>query len=294
MTTPRELLPDWIKEMVDLRTDLAMWPVDQFMVRKYGAHGAVRSKPSEGHCGPKPGEPSSFDSLAEEQRVIAARYPCTHRGADLSATEGTPVVVPHDGVLLYLGPATDAPFVGYGPNVALIAHADVADSLWGRVWETLNHPLVNITELAPGMVSVRYSLIGHFDIRPGPTVPLPADIWNSAATKPDTDHWRRLKNSDTVAMMSDSDAWQDPSRRVFVGQELGWVNGGMGHIHWEIRSSPLADKGHRYDPIAMWRQGYGVALPDDSRVARPATGGGSAGLLLLLALLAMSDKKRRR
>lgn len=287
------VLPEWVQAMVDLRSDHAMWPVAEFVVNKYGAHNAVRANASQGACGPKPGEPSTFDSLADEQRVKAARFPCTHKGADLTATEGTDVVVPHDGYLLYLGPADKAPFIGYGPNVALIAHADVADSFWGRAWKWATGPLVDIFDFPEGSLAGSYSLISHFDLRPGASFDLPGDIWDSTRTKPNPEHWRRnKKNESQVFMMSDADAAREPARRVFMGDKLGFINGAMGHIHWEIRPSPLAEKAFRIDPIATWRQAYNLALPGASRVAQPA-GGGGGGLLLLLAMLAMSGKRTR-
>lgn len=288
-----EDLPPWVKGMMDLRTNKAVWPVSEFVVGKFGAFGAQRTKPSEGLCGPRAGEKTPM-SQDEERKIVAARYPCKHYGADLRATEGTPVVVPHDGYLLYLGPADKPPFVGYGPDVALIANADVASNMWRRVWKWATGPLVDIFDMPEETRAASYTLIGHFDRKPGPIVPLPGDIWNTVAAKPNPDHWRRLgKDRDHIVMMSDADAVNDEARRVFMGQELGWVNGRMGHVHWEMRKAPIADKTQRFDPVETWRQVYQLALPGASRVAMPASGGGGGALLLLAALL-MGKRKRRR
>jgi len=297
MTTidPKDL-PAWIRGAVNLRTDKAQWPVAEFLVNKWGAYGATRTKPAEGWC------PSRVPGAQHQKE----NYPCRHWGADLSATEGSDVVVPRDGYLLYLGPADKPPFVGYGPAVALIAHYDIADSMWGRLWKHVNGALVDFFDFPEGAVSVRYSLIGHMDMKPGPVVELPADVYTSMTAKTTprkktswspapTKHWRRLKQDPkTIVMMSDADAVQDPGRKVFTGQLLGYVSAANHpHIHWEIRSSPLADKTGRFDPIDMWRTGYKLALPGASRVAKPAGGGGGGGILLLLAALALGGKKKR-
>jgi murein DD-endopeptidase MepM/ murein hydrolase activator NlpD len=290
---PIDQMPEWVRGMIDLRTNHAVWPVSEFRVGKFGAFGAIRTKPSEGLCGPKPGEPTPL-SLEEEKRIEAARYPCKHYGADLQATEGTPVVVPHDGYLLYLGPADKPPFVGYGPGVALIANADIASNMWRRVWKWATGPLVDIFDLPEEARAGSYTLLGHIDVRPGPTVELPGDIWNSIADRPNTDHWRRLKQDPShIVMMSDADAVNDPKRRVFAGQKLGWVSNKTGHVHWEMRKAPIAEKSQRFDPIETWRQVYGLALPQGSRVAQPASGGGGGAWLLLAALL-MGKRKRKR
>lgn len=275
----------------DLRTDVVVWPVEPFTVGKYGAHGAVRRSPADGLCGPVPGERSP-DSLADERAIEAARYPCTHKGADLSAPKGTKVVCPKDGWILYLGPATSAPFVGYGPNVALIAHADREDSWFGKAWRWMNQPLWHMDNVPEKAVSLRYSLIAHFDMFPSIVkFPLANDVWNSTLAKPNPEHWQRLPGDrDTVAMMTDADAYNDEKRRIYAGTELGTI-GDMGHIHWEIRTSPLAEKSRRFDPIEMWRVAYNTPLPAGSGVTRAA--GGGSGWLLLLALLALGSRRRR-
>lgn len=295
-----EQLPEWARNMIDLRTDTARWPVDEFKVGKFGAFGATRSKPSEGRCGPKPGE-AMPGSLAEEHEIVAARYPCKHFGADLTATEGSPVYVPHDGYILYLGPAdnTTPPFAGYGPNVALIANHDIASSMWRRVWKWATGPLVDIFDFPEGAIAGSYTLIAHFDLlssgRGGDlaTQPLAADVFNTTASRPNPDHWRRLpKDSEHIVMMTEADAYTDRTRRVFAGQQLGWV-GGAGHVHWEMRKAPLSDSRGRFDPVETWRQVYKLALPENSRVAQ-AAGGGGGGFALLLAALLLGQRKGKR
>jgi hypothetical protein len=282
--------------MTQLDLHRPQWPVRAFNVSKLGAFGAQRTKPKEGSCGTKP-------------------YPCTHRGADLSAPEGTPVYVPFDGWVLYHGPADKAPFVGYGPWVALIAHADRHTSLASRIWEWATGPLLDIADMPEGALSVRYSLIGHL-AAPGSGVveraddggernpaapprpievaamPLVADIWDAARTTPNPDHWRVQKNAkQNVVMYTDADGAKD-DRLVFAGQKLGHVSD-KNHVHWELRTSPIQPaviSTWKIDPVETFRQAYNLALPAGAKV--PKRGGGGGGMLLLLAALAMQKRKR--
>lgn len=274
------------------------WPVRAFNVHKFGAFGAVRSSSKDGACGTKP-------------------YPCTHRGADLSAPAGTPVYVPFDGYVLYHGPADAPPFVGFGPWVALIAHADRGTSISSRVWEWLTGPLVDIADLPEGAVSVRYSLIGHLaapgsglveladdggnrDPRAAPRpievrpVPLVADIWEATRPKPNADHWRVQQDAkQNVVMYTDADGVQ-ADRMVFAGQKLGHVSS-KNHVHWELRTSPISPSvigTWKIDPVETFRQVYQVPLPKGARVPSRG-GGGGAGILLLLAALVLGGRKKK-
>jgi len=252
------------------------WPVDVFTVGPFGRFGAKRTNEKEGACGTK-------------------GYPCTHWGADLMAPEGTNVFVPYTGWLLYLGPADAAPFVGYGPWVALIAHMDKDVSLLSRVWDRLTGPLLNphgidlthpglidLTDLPDAAVSLRYSLIGH--LAPPATVDytgevtlfpdftkqarpqkLVGDIWGAAKPKGQKDHWQPLKNApENVVMYTGADAYKEPSRAVTAGQLLGKVSDKR-HVHWELRTSPVQPAGSikgnwRVDPIATFHNSYGVPM----------------------------------
>ena len=294
-------IPDWIAKLTDLRRDVVEWPLKKFTIRSMGAYGAWRGSPKDGWC-PNRGGRKKSDDPAVEAVLKANDYPCKHYGADLSAPKGSIVYAPHDGWILYAGPATKAPFVGYQPGVILIAHHDVQDSLWSRMKRTITQPLVNIWGLDEGAVSLRYSLLGHVTQEtPGlpldigvPKFPLADDVWDSTATKPNKAHWRKADNG-TVVMMSGADG-KTNARWVNAGDAIGFV--GLDHVHWEIRNAPLAGKDGRYDPIAMWQGAYDKSLPPDTDVsppdvaaAPPASSG--SGALALLALLAFGKKKRR-
>lgn len=270
------------------------WPLNAFTVGKFGAFGAKRTNAKEGACGTQ-------------------NYPCTHWAADLMAPEGSPVFVPFTGWLLYYGPAKDPPFVGYGPWVALIAHADREVSLLSRIWDRLTGPLLNphgigpthpglidLTDLPDAAVSARYTLLGHLaapqgvehtgemDWVPNPTqpvrpVPLVADIWDAAKKKPASDHWVPLKDApQNVAMMTGADAYNAVSRAVWAGQSIGTV-GNLNHVHWELRTAPIkpaaAIKGNnwRLDPIDTFHVGYDVPLLGGIAPAAPVQEGPSEG-----------------
>ena len=294
-------VPDWVARITDLRKDVVEWPLKQFKIHAMGAHGAWRASKKDGWC-PYRGQRKKLDDPALEAIARAGDYPCKHYGADLSAPKGSPVFAPHDGWILYKGPATKAPFVGYQPGTVLIAHHDVQDSLWQRVKRTVNQPLVNIWGLDESTVALRYSLIGHvtqenpvmpIDIDT-PTIDLAADVWDSTKAKPNQSHWRKLADG-TVTMMSGADG-KTNARWVNAGDPIGWV--GLDHVHWEIRNAPLAGKDGRFDPISTWTQFYGKPLPSgaeatppDVTAAPPPSGNGA---LALLALLAFGSKKKRR
>jgi hypothetical protein len=257
------------------------WPLNAFTVGAFGRFGAKRTNAKEGACGTQ-------------------GYPCTHWGADLMAPEGSRVFVPFTGWLLYYGPAEKAPFVGYGPWVALIAHADREVSLASRIWDRLTGPLLNphgtgtsplhpglidLTDLPDAVVSARYTLLGHLappegvehsgEVAPhgwvpDPTkvprpVPLAADVWDASKPKPKADHWRPVKDApQNVLMMTGADVWDSPARAVFAGQPLGTVSN-KNHVHWELRTAPIkpaAGSGGnwRLDPINTFHLGYDVPL----------------------------------
>jgi hypothetical protein len=271
---------DRIRQLA-LRQNVATYPIANFDVRKFGAYNAVRSKPSEGACGPSSLEPLTFKDAADEKAWIAKRWPCTHKGVDLAAPPGTRVVAPHDGWVLYWGPANDAPFKGYGPWVMLIAHDDIKDPLWDRIMKQANEPL--IADWHPTAQAARYSLIAHLDPMPGtsPRVPMSNYMFQTGNKK----HWRTLKDGTIVMTFV-----PDDSRYIYTGDDIGTVSD-RGHVHWELRNSPLADKSGRLDAMEVWRTFYKVPTPSGAVVA-PAAGGGGGGWLLLL-LLALASKRGR-
>lgn len=293
--------PDWIAQETDLRKDVVEWPLRSFTIHRMGAHGAWRGSPADGWCPDRGGRKHNPDPKVEAV-LRAGDYPCKHYGTDLSAPQGSPVYAPHDGWILYAGPATKPPFVGYGPGAILLAHHDTQDSLWQRTKQTVRD--LDVWDFAEGMVSLRYSLLGHvlplekhlLDLNPndGAEIPLADDVWDSTKTKPPKSHWRRFPDG-TVAMMSGADG-HDQKRWVNAGDHIANV-GAPNHVHWEIRRAPLADKSGRMDPIAIMTDFYGKALPDGTEAAEPApapASSGNGGILALLALFLLSDKKRKR
>jgi len=304
-------MPEWIRKVLEreggLRRDVVAWPLAGFNVGPMGAHGAWRGKPSDGWCPYRNGRKK--EALPEIEAVVRpGDYPCKHYGADLQAPEGSKVYAPHDGWILYSGPATERPFVGYGPGAILIAHADISDSLWGRLYEYATRPLIsNWTDFPEGQVATRYSLLGHV-VPVGaadradnePHVPLAADVLASTKTKPDPDHWRKLKDG-SIVMMTDATAVKENAsglvrRWVNAGDHIGYVSN-ANHVHWEIRTAPLAGKDGRLDPIDMWQRFYEKPLPTGSTLDEPArtqpSSGGGAGILLLLAAVAFGKKRKR-
>lgn len=276
------------------------WPLEAFRVNEFGKYGARRFHADQGACG-------------------KSGYPCTHWGADLSAPEGSIVRVPLTGYVLYHGPADKPPFIGYGPYVALIAHADTETPLTSRIWQWATGPLVDIFDLPEGAVSTRYSLIGHLappvedwekiveairdvpQLGQGPIVkqyPLVGDIWDASKKKPNPDHWRAMKNQpSTVVMYTDADGAKS-NRLVYAGQVLGEVSS-KNHVHWEIRTSPIAPYASgnwTLDPIDVMSQGYGLGLPSGvpARGSAPPVRGGGGGFALLLAAMLFGKSKRGR
>lgn len=314
--TKKEIMDAWLN-MRDLTSDKAQWPLDNFSVHRFGAYGVTRSSKSEGACGPKPGEPTWIDNpqdtkqVNDAMRIKAQRWPCKHWGADLSAPAGTEVYAPKDGWVLYHGPASDAPFRGYGPWVMLIAHRDSGDSMWTRGWRWATGPLLSIFDFPEGLVSASYSLIGHLAAPAGTgavRIPLPRDFWSSVGGK--ADHWSKLTFGGR-GMLTDADAHDDDTvypnversgvtigRRIHAGDLIGRVSD-ANHIHWEVRNAPVAPGGPpsltlagRFDPIVYFKDNYNLQLPGG--VTLPARSGGGAGVLLLLAALAFGKKKRGR
>jgi murein DD-endopeptidase MepM/ murein hydrolase activator NlpD len=329
-------IPEWIQKQRSLRRDVVDWPLHEFTVHSMGAYGAVRTDPAHGWCPYKNGRKKDADPSTEE-KLRQADYPCTHYGADLSAPKGAKVYAPHDGWILYAGVASRAPFIGYDPGAILIAHHDVQDSVWERGWKWATGRLVDIFDFPEGQMATRYSLIGHvvplrmppgeagqggrfpIEAQPMPIevdltpeeqtpIPLPPDISDSVGA-PDTDHWKTLPDG-TVVMMTTADAIKQTDKKtikrwVNAGDHIGYVSD-ANHVHWEIRTSPLAGREGRLDPIAIWQQAYGAALPSGADVSapdvegapeaptvRPSGGGGGAGALLLFAALALGGGKKR-
>ena len=325
-------IPEWIQKQRTLRRDVVDWPLHGFKVLPMGAYGAVRTDPAHGWCPYKGGRKKDLDPAVEE-KLRQADYPCTHYGADLSAPKGSKVYAPHDGWILFAGVATRAPFLGYDPGAILIAHHDVQDSVWERGWKWINSKGIDIFSFPVGQVATRYSLLGHVvplrmppgeaaepvearpievDLTPEEQtpIPLPPDIGDSIG-KPNTDHWKTLADG-TVVMMTSAEAVKQNDKKtikrwVNAGDHIGYV-GDANHVHWEIRTSPLAGPEGRIDPIGVWQAAYGAALPPGTDVSPPETegapvmpddrsssgGGGGIGALLLFAAIALGGSGKKR
>lgn len=232
---------------------LARPPVTPISFVPEGGYLAVRHDASEGACGIHP-------------------YPCTHPGIDLIAPKGAAVAAPHAGWVLVSQPTNSPPFAGYGPAVVLLAHDD------GR------HVPFTDPHLADATVeSYRYTLLAHLD----PDTLRFSAPWSRAQGLTDTDdsaRYRKLSDG-TVARIAKWPSW---AQHVEAGEFLGNI-GDAGHVHWEIRTSPMREDGNAslIDPLA-WLHYYDPSTPWESAKASPispaaSSGGGSLVKLALVA-----------
>jgi len=76
-------------------------PILPLSVARTGGYKAVRADASDGSCG-------------------VHGYPCQHPGVDAGGAQGTTVRAPEDGQVVLLADGTSAPYVGYGPYLALV------------------------------------------------------------------------------------------------------------------------------------------------------------------------------
>lgn len=278
---------------LSLRKDIATFPVDATVqIPAPGRYGAVRKSPSDGACG-------------------VHDYPCTHPGVDIPvSTGGTAVKAPHDGWILYSGPADAPPWVGYRPGVVLIAHHDSGDSFWRRFLKGLTQPLIKAFDFPENPLAARYSLLAH--VHPLRLMAMPSDVVNEGSSA-----FRKLDDG-TLIMTDQSDVYKEgfshiditnigkgPTganpRYVHTGDTVAVTDGPVGHVHWEIRTRPLGGTGYTIDPFDFMRLQYGKT-PDLvkqletgtwQKLKTAAGGGGGGDALLLLGLLwALSDKSR--
>jgi len=251
-------MADW-KSYLAYPDAIARPPVTPISFVPGGAFDAVRHDPSEGSCGIHP-------------------YPCHHPGVDLIAPKGTAVAAPHSGWVLVSQATNDPPFVGYGPAVVLLAHDDGARQPIGTT---------------PGDKNVetfRYSLLAHLD---PDTLRFNAP-WKRAQGLTDTDDAKRYKKLDdgTIARLGHWPSW---AQHVEAGEYLGTI-GDVGHVHWEVRTSPLKELGMSslVDPIG-WLHRYDPSIPWDTTQASPMHTGprgpsGAGGIIkLALGLWAASE-----
>jgi hypothetical protein len=224
---------------------LARPPVTPISFVPEGAFGAVRADPSEGSCG-------------------IHDYPCKHPGVDLIAPKGTAVAAPHAGWVLVSQATNDPPFQGYGPAVVLLAHDDKPNV---HRYET--------PAAAPDTVhweSFRYSLLAHLDPN---TLRFDAP-WKRAQGISDTDDAKRYYKFDdgTIARIVKWPTW---AQHVEAGEFLGNI-GDAGHVHWEVRTSPLKELGEAslVDPLG-WLHTYDPSIPWDTTIASPMSPNRSGG-----------------
>jgi hypothetical protein len=225
---------------------IARPPVTPVAFVPEGAYMATRNDASEGSCGIHP-------------------YPCTHPGVDLVAPKGTAVAAPHAGWVIVSQPTNDPPFAGYGPAVVLLAHDDGGDKPWSA------YPGGHVT-------SFRYSLLAHLD----PDTLRFSAPWSRAVGITDTDNaglWQKLQDG-TIARTHKWPAW---AQHVEAGEFLGNI-GDAGHVHWEVRTSPMKELGNQslMDPLG-WLHAYDASTPWEAAAASPVTPGraGAGGLVKL-------------
>jgi hypothetical protein len=188
---------------------------------------------------------------------------------DLIAPKGTAVAAPHDGWVL-VSQATDSPpFQGYGPAIVLLAHDDGRDASWLDTGGSGND-----------IFTFRYSLLAHLD----PSTLRFTAPWERAQGLTDTDNstlWHKLADG-TIARVH---SWPGWAQHVKAGEFLGNI-GDAGHVHWEVRTSPLRELGNQslVDPLG-WLHRYDPSTPWETAQASPITPGGrGAGSLVKLAL----------
>jgi hypothetical protein len=246
-----------------------------------------------------------------------------HPGVDLLGKKGQQVTAPHDGWILYSGKVKAASrrfpgmFVGYEPNVVLLAHDDVRSSAWKRLaaattpsWYPFGH--ITATDQAGA-----YSLIAHLG-----TVMFSRDLDSrleeviDSRAELDTANWRSSEyfHGHTGHIMTFqpghgralalNDFTNQQARYVLKGTPLGNI-GDAGHVHWEIRTSPFGtlasatgrpfEQNQRLDPM-LWLRDYKGPLgaPDIEENAEPSERGGDSGGLWLLLLIALASSDRRR
>jgi peptidase M23-like protein len=192
-------------------------PLNSVRITPHGDYGYVRTE-------------------AEAKRVgyrlcsKAVGYPCTHRGLDLAAKEGTPVYAPEGGYLLYAVDGDDVrPFSRYGPAVLvlkgasgyyhLLAHL-AAPNPWGDY---------RTTDIIAKAQKLSVPLQPQYRIQP--------DIIN--------------QHPEQLPM---------PMFKIDEGMQLGYVSSAK-HVHWEVRKRP-DDRTSVINP-KDWLASKGKSIADD-------------------------------
>lgn len=76
-------------------------PISPLVIGAHGGWRELRQSPQDGACG-------------------VTGYPCEHPGVDVAGAQGTTVVAPEDGTVVMVADGNSAPFVGYGPWLAIV------------------------------------------------------------------------------------------------------------------------------------------------------------------------------
>lgn len=260
--------------------------------------------------------------------IISCEPTDFHPGVDLLGRKPTPVVAPHDGWILFSGAAgKQAPWVGYGPAVVLLANDDVSDSWWRNLGAQLLPSWVPTWLWSHGgdgdvgdtAQSGSYTLLAHLDPT-NLTVERPmdsrvAEVWGRHGVK--SHNWREVEghyNDGTNTPRGElapqhimtfqpgdgrspalGDTKNPNARYVRKGEVLGFT-GDAGHTHWEVRMSPLGThaSGQTISPWEWLEQYRGpVNMPTvHEGEAPPASSDGMGWLILAgLAAYALSDTK---
>lgn len=259
---------------------------------------------------------------AKGNRIVSCEPTDFHPGVDLLGRKPTAVVAPHDGWILFSGAAgKNAPWVGYGPGVVLIANDDSSDGWWRNLGASILPSWIPAWMWAHGDAgdvgdtaqAATYTLLAHLDPSnlsfDRPMDSRVAEVWGRHDVK--SHNWREVPgyhdDPDRPGKMAPqhvmtfqpgkgrNEAWTDPSnpeyRYVKKGQIVGFT-GNEGHTHWEERVSPLGThaSGQTIDPwawLAQYRGRVNMPTISENQTPEPNAGaGGGMGWLLLAALAA--------
>jgi hypothetical protein len=259
-------------------------PVTPFVTGPFGAYDSVRTNPSEGACG-------------------VGKYPCQHFGSDIPGKVGTIVSAPCDGWVLASYPTNSMPFGGYGPSIVLLAHDDRKNN-------------------DRGFMSVRYSLLAHLDpeelrysipyhpelLTASMSAPALADgiePGQQGGTAAQKAGWAALEDGTIARVGKVAASWSNVTWPGYVqyvkeGEWLGKI-GDARHVHWEVRTQPLANTSGRLDPrkwLAFFNpdKDWGEAAPSKIVTSGKAKGDRLivGGVLMALAAWQIFGEGRKR
>lgn len=213
----------------------------QKLITKHGGYNFVRTL--------------EMSQASGRKLCSSGNYPCTHRGIDLAADEGTEVIAPEPGFVLFAVDGDDVrPFSRYGPAVVVIKGAS-----------GYFHLIAHLAEPNP-----------FGDYRKATAIPTAQPLSTPLAPE----YYVPLSEDEPgpieIADMA-------PTFEISAGGSVGFVSTAR-HVHWEVRRK-ATDKLTTIDPIdwlAAKDRGVGVG------------GGSGSGLLLIAAGAAYAYSRRKR